>query len=103
MSNVKLFGCATEAEIAVWKQKYGRVFELKSNNHFGYIKKPGRMELSYAGKVGAENPLLFSEAILTSCWLGGDEKIKSDDDMFLGIAGQLAKVISVAEAEIKEL
>jgi hypothetical protein len=96
-------GEATPEQVEAWKKKHGRVFQLKTCESVGYLKKPGRSELSYAGKVGAQNPLDFSEAILQSCWLGGDETIKSNDEKFLAVSSQLEKVISVAEAEIKEL
>jgi hypothetical protein len=99
----ELTGQATEAEIAAWKKKHGKVFQVKTGNSVGYIHKPGRRELSYASKVGAQNPLDFAEAILTSCWIGGDETIKSDDDKFLSVSSQLEKIITVAEAEITEL
>jgi hypothetical protein len=47
--------------------------------------------------------LKVTEAILTSCWLGGDESIKSNDDKFLAVSGKLEKVVEMAEAEVKEL
>ncbi|MDR2475944.1 MAG: hypothetical protein LBD45_08820 [Bacteroidales bacterium] len=96
-------GEATPEQVETWKKKHGRVFQVKTGESVGYLKKPGRSELSYAGKVGAQKPLDFSEAIFQSCWLGGDETIKSNDEKFLAVSSQLENVISVAEAEIKEL
>ena len=96
-------GQATPEQIEAWKKKHGKVFQVTTGNSVGYIHKPGRKELSYASHVGASNPLGFTEAILNSCWLGGDETIKSDDYKFLAVSSQLEKIITVAEAEIKEL
>ncbi len=101
--NAKLTGEATAEQITTWKNQYKKVFQLTVAGCVGYIKKPGRKELSYASQAGANAPLVFAEAILTSCWIGGDETIKTDDEKFLGVSSQLEKIISVAEAEIKEL
>ncbi len=103
METVELTGQATPEQIAAWKKKHGKVFQVKTGDSVGYIHKPGRKELSYASHVGASKPLDFAEAILASCWLGGDETIKSNDDKFLSVSSQLEKIITVAEAEITEL
>jgi hypothetical protein len=100
---IKLIGEATPEQIEAWKKKHGKVFQIKTGESVGYIYKPGRREMSYAGQVGATNPLGFSEAILNNCWLGGDETIKTDDEKFLAVSSQLDKIIAIGEAEIKEL
>ncbi len=99
----ELKGQSTPEQIGAWKKEHGKVFQVKADNSVGYLRKPGRRELSYASKVGADNPLGFAEAILAGCWLGGDETIKSDDEKFLAVSSQLEKIVSVAEAEITEL
>lgn len=68
-----------------------------------YLKRPTRKTLSAAAVVGTKDPLKYNEIVLKNCWLNGDEEIQGDDALFLGVSGQLAEIIEVAEASIKKL
>ena len=108
MEKKKVIGQATSEQIAEMKEKHGDVFEVSvisadGVEHKGYLRKPKRQELSYATKVGSSNPLGFNESIINACWLAGDEAIKTDDALFMGVSGQIAEIIEVAEASIKKL
>jgi hypothetical protein len=108
MSKEVISGEATPEQIAGMKQKHGDVFEVTvistdGIQHKGYLRKPRRQELSYATKVALSNPLGFNESILKACWLAGDDAIKTDDALFMGVSGQMAEIIEVAEASIKKL
>ena len=59
--------------------------------------------MSYASSIGTKDPIKFNEVILKSCWLGGDEVIKTDDALFMGVSQVLAEVIQVREASIEKL
>ena len=93
----------TAEQIAAWKKKYGRVFSIEVDGKTAYLRKPDRKTLSFATTAGQTNPMKFNEALLNGCWLGGDEEIKTDDDLFLSVSGKLADLIQVKEAELKEL
>lgn len=97
----------TQEEIAKWKEQYGDVYELEVEGHKGYVRKPGRKQLSYATTMasnqGNMNPLVFAEHILSACWLGGDEAIKTNDDLFLAVVPILDEITKRAEATIKKL
>ena len=41
--------------------------------------------------------------LLNNCWLEGDEIIKTDDALFLGVSAQLAEIIEIKEATLKKL
>jgi hypothetical protein len=99
---------ATQEEIEAWKKKHGGVYEVEAKTAEGeikraYIKRPGRNELDYAASIGAKTPLKFNAAILDKCWLSGDDEIRYNDYLFMGVCGQLDQVVETAEATIKKL
>lgn len=99
----ELIGKATHEQIEEWKKKHGDVRAVVVDGHIGYLRKPDRKVLSYASSVGAKDPIRFNELLLTNCWLGGSESIKTDDEMFLGASAVLAELIEVKEAELVKL
>lgn len=96
---------ATPEQIAEWKKEHIYVYGLKSKaaDKICYLRKPTRQELSYASTVGTTDPLKFNEHILQSCWLFGDEEIKTNDTLFLGICPQLDTICSFEEFELEKL
>lgn len=94
---------ATPAQIEAWKKLHGKVFMIEVEGKKCYLKKPDRKTLSAANAVGANDPYLHNEIVLNSCWLGGDEEIKTDFDLFLAAQNELHKMINVKTAELKEL
>lgn len=99
----QLAGQATPEQIEAWKQKHGDVFAVTVGNSVCYLKRPTRKAISYASVAGKNDPLKFNEVLLNDCWIFGDERIKTDDSLFIGAAGKLAELIEVKEAEIKKL
>lgn len=94
---------ATAEQIAEWKEKYRDIYEITVDGRVCYLRKPNRRELSYASMAGKSDPMKFNEVILAQCWLGGDEEIKTEDDLFLGVSAQVAQIVEVKEAELKKL
>lgn len=92
-----------EEQIREWKNKYGSVFELSVDGRRAYLRKPDRKTLSYASTAGQTDPLKFNEVLLKGCWLGGDEEIRTDDELFLAASAKLGELIQVKEAELKKL
>lgn len=93
----------TEKQISEWKDKYKTVFVLEVDGKVGYLRKPDRKTLSFASAAGTSDPFKFNEVILKNCWLGGDDEIKTDDDLFLAASAVLADLIQVKEASLKKL
>jgi len=93
----------TEEQIAEWKEKYGEVYKLKVEDAVCYLKEPDRKTLSYATTVGQKDPMKFNEIMLNSCWLGGDEIIKTKDSYFLSASTKLAELIQIKEATLEKL
>lgn len=93
----------TKEQIEGWKQKHGDVFCVTVGEKTAYLKKPDRKTLSAAAVLGKSDPIKYNEVMLNNCWLGGDEEIKADDALFLGVSSKLSELIEIKEAEIKKL
>ncbi|MDR0814761.1 MAG: hypothetical protein LBN37_03300 [Bacteroidales bacterium] len=95
---------ATKEQIEEWKAKHKDVWLLKVGADSAcYLKKPSRKALGYASMAAQSNPLKFNEVILEDCWLGGDEEIKKDDNLFLSASKKLAELIEIEDAELGKL
>ena len=93
----------TKEQIKQWKAKYKEVFVLRVDDKVAYLRTPDRATLSYASTLATKDPMKFNEAILTNCWLGGDEEIKTDDALFLSASSKLGEVIQSKEATLEKL
>lgn len=96
-------GQATPEQIENWKKSHGTVFAIIVEDKICYVKKPGRKEMSYAASIGANDPMGMVEGILTTCFLGGHEGFKTEDDLFLAAASQLEQIIETKKAELVKL
>lgn len=91
----------TKEQIKEWKAKYGDLFEVSVEGKTCILRKPNRKDLSYASVV--KDPVKMSETLLNRLWLGGDEEIKTDDELFMATVNVMEDVLKVKEAEIKKL
>jgi hypothetical protein len=99
----ELIGKASDAQIAIYKEKYGEVFEVVIEDSVCYLKKPDRKTLSFATSFGDKDPMKFNEVMLENCWIAGDERIKTDDEYFFACIGEMEALIQVKEAQLKKL
>jgi hypothetical protein len=113
MDNTEI-GKASSGDIATMKDSNPRgVFEIRINNsrngniHFAYFKKPGRQQMDFASaeasKGGKFSVDRFNQSLFNNCWIGGDEKVKTDEDLFLAATTQFGELSKVFDTEIKEL
>ncbi len=93
----------SQEQIDSWKAKYEKVWKLKVADKEAIVRSPERNELSYAAKVGANDPMKYNEYMLKTCWLAGDEEIQTIDSYFMGACGQLEKLIQIQESSLEEL
>lgn len=94
---------ATPEQIQLWKNDHEHVYKITVEDKSAILRSPTRKELSYASKVGAQDPMKFNESILSTCWLAGDEEIKTKDSYFMGASGKIAEIISIKEATLEKL
>jgi hypothetical protein len=93
----------TKEQIQEWKQQYKDIFVLNVEGKKAYLRTPDRHTLSYASTLATKDPLKFNEVVLTNCWLGGDEEIKTDDALFLAASSKLPELIQIKEATLEKL
>lgn len=93
----------TQEKIDAAKKAHGDVFLIEfEGGHSALLKKPTRQQLGYAMSA-ANDPIKKTEILITSCWIEGDDIIKSDPGLLVGAAPQLDAIIEVKSAEIKKL
>lgn len=103
MAKEKLKGQATQEQIKAWKDEHGDVYAIEVEDSVCYLKKPTKRHLSAANAAGKTDPFKFNETLIRMLWLGGDEAIRTDDVMFMSVAGVLDELIEVKVAEVKKL
>ncbi len=91
----------TKEQIKAWKQKHGELIQISVEGKTCVLHKPTRQDLSYVSVV--KDPIKMSETLLNRLWVGGDEEIKSDDELFLAVVAKMDELLVVKEAEVKKL
>lgn len=91
----------TPEMIEQWKKEHGAVYKISVEDKAVYLRSPTRRDLSYASTV--KDPIKYNETILKACWLAGDEEVKKEERLFLGIAGKLDGIMEVAQADLEKL
>lgn len=93
----------TKEQIQEWKKQYKDIFVISVEEKKVYLRTPDRKTLSYASTLATKDPLRFNEVILENCWLGGDEEIKTNDELFLAVSSKLPDLIQIKEATLEKL
>ncbi len=94
----------TEDQIKKWKGLYRDVYKITTDSgKVAYLRRPTRSDLSFAASAGAQDPLKFNESILDSCWLAGDEEIKTNDGLFMGVSAQINNLIEIENSTLEKL
>ena len=99
----RLSGEATAEQIAMWKNLHRDVFEVVATDKVCYLKRPDRKTLQAADVIGRDDPMRYNEIVLENCWLGGDDRIKTDDIYFLEVMPTLQDLIDYGKATLKKL
>ena len=93
----------TKEQIQEWKKQYKDIFVISVEDKKVYLRTPDRKTLSYASTLATKDPLRFNDVILENCWLGGDEEIKTNDELFLAVSSKLPDLIQIKEATLEKL
>jgi hypothetical protein len=90
-------------QLQEWKDKYGGGSILEVEDKGCYLKPPTMLDwkraMSLLQEVG-ENAMALS--LLNSCWLGGDDVIKTDDSYFLPAKKKLVKLFEYPDAKVEK-
>lgn len=93
-----------DVQIELWKKEHGDIFQLEiKSGQTAWLRKPSRKELSMARSIGGQDEIAVGELIMDACWLGGDEEIKTNDDLFLSALPTLNKLVDIQEATLKKI
>lgn len=87
MSNKLIAGEITPEQIEQWKKEHKTVHTLtvttpEGEDIKGYLKPPTRNHKAIALSMYNQNKVLeCGEFLRDNCWLGGDERLKTDSDI----------------------
>lgn len=101
-------GEATPEQIAAWKETHGSVLGIKVKNNDGstsvcYLKPADRNVSSLAYTHIANKKMIEAGGVfIANCWLGGDERIKTVDRLYLAACQQAYDALDIAEAETEK-
>lgn len=102
-AKTEYIGQVPQSQIDEWKRIHGTLFIAVVDTSVCYLKKPSRQTLSMASSLCKNDQIAFNELLLQDCWLGGDERIKSDDDLFISIGPLLADLLETKAATLKKI
>lgn len=109
--------------IAEWKAKYGTVYCLEVAEEperydepdsiskdldeipkiVGYLRKPDRKVMNFAMVAIAKNAISAGKAVVKDCWLGGDERLLSDENYSATAAFQAVELIEIYQSRLKKV
>lgn len=104
-------GEATPDQVDAWKQATGatHLLRIKVKNNDGsasvcYLKPADRNVSSLAYTHIANKKMIEAGGVfIANCWLGGDERIKTVDRMYLAACQQAYDALDLAEAESEKI
>lgn len=77
-----------------------KIFLIEVDDAKAWLKSIDRKLMSMIASV--KDPIEQAEILLDNLWLEGDERLKNDDDYFLGACNQLQSLIHVKVGRLKE-
>jgi hypothetical protein len=96
----------TQEQIAELKAKHGRIYKLVAENGMTCILKDPLSDFKIVKAAFSalnKNSILFVQTILSNCFLTGDEAIKTDESIQIGLVDQINELIDIPEAEIERI
>lgn len=106
-ANKKVIGEVNEAQIGIWKNQHGEVYEFRvdteDSTHVCYMKEPP------IDKIGAITSKMKTDEVeaaimlVKMCFVGGDESFKSRIKLISGIGSKMSALIKSSAATVKKL
>lgn len=99
----------TKEQIDAWKKQHGTIHQIdvevsKDDVATCFIRKPNRNEMAYIISLQNQSKILESkEFLLNNCWLGGDDRCKTSEDIAMAAAIQAGTTVEFLAAEVKKL
>lgn len=92
----------TTDQLAAWKEKYGTVLEIEIDGRTAYFRPLydfGILKPAFAAMQRSQ--AAFAESLVNNAWLGGDEAVRTDDDLFAELTEVLADQLDIPEFTVK--
>ena len=108
MSNETKAGIISKEQIESWKKEHKKVHILRvkvaeGDVAIGYLKNPSRNHKATALSMYSQNKVLeCGEFLRDNCWLGGDERLKTDSDIADSAAISASGIVKFLETELGE-
>lgn len=104
-------GKATPEQIAEWQKQYGEgnidVLKVKISENetaLAYLKPIDRDVAAKAMSMYAEKQVIQTgEFIINNCWLGGDDRIKTNEKVSMAAAVQANALVEFLETSVEKL
>jgi hypothetical protein len=103
----QLNGGVTAQDVARWKAKYRKVYEIgvtdEADRFVGYFRRPDQQTMEAVNKLSKTDEIKGGIALFDNCWLGGDATMKDDFVVKMSAMEQLTRVFNSCVAELKNL
>lgn len=87
LNNELKAGNVPKAQLQEWKRKHGKVHKITvevtdEDTAIGYLRSPNRDHKAIALSLFNQNKILETgEFLIQNCWLGGDERLKTAENI----------------------
>lgn len=98
-----LQGQVAAEQVQQWKDKHGKVFTYVVDGKIAYLKSVSRDDYAKASTKLSVAPAKFTESLINSCWLGGDEDIREKEEYYFGLADHMERLLNKKAGELGEL
>jgi len=89
----------TAQQITDWKKQHTEVYQMPIDDRVCYLRAPQMVDWKRAFTIMQKSgDIGFAEEMLATCWLGGDEEIRTKDDYFLSARKEIASLFNYSEA-----
>lgn len=102
-------GDITEAQIAEWKGRYGRLVEIEvadietEEQHRGYFHRPDMKTMQAFSATAKTNEIKAADVMFDNCWLGGSSMMKTDAVYKMQAFGALQNIFGRCFSKLKNL
>lgn len=102
---MKKVAMPSEAQIKKWKAEFGQVHQITPNTDqpdiFCIVRHPKLEDIVMSSELGGRDKYKIGNLQLTSCWLYGDEAIKTDVELSNAAALKMGGIFKVYSSKIE--
>ena len=110
MERVDLPCGITKEMVAAWKEKFGAnkialisVQKDENTTLHAFVRHPDIKILSAAGSVVDKDPIKSGIILFENCWLAGDDEIRNDDELKMGVITEINALFKIRKATTENL